>query len=168
MRILLFTIAFFTFASCQSNQGKNSIPDEDSTMRYSKQEFETLSIELPSTWQRIPDDTLPKTLDMTARYWILTGTRDTIYLIHGFSAGDFSEGDSEHYNRERDTLFGRMAIKFSSKAGANTSIGVFVDSVGQVKPVGHYGFTAYSNGLKSASIDSFRNVIRTIKLHSLE
>jgi len=45
---------------------------------------------------------------------------------------------------------------------------VFVDSVGKVKPVGYYGFTAYAKGLENKAVDSFWQVIGTIKLHSLE
>jgi len=47
-------------------------------------------------------------------------------------------------------------------------MGVFVDSVGKVKPFGYYGFTAYAKRLENKALDSFWQAIGTIKLHSLE
>jgi hypothetical protein len=153
------------FVSCQSNQSNISVASEDTTMKYSHQDLGTLSIDLPLSWQRIPSNSLPQAADMTARYWIRTGTGDTMFLVHGFSAWDLSEDDSNNYNRKQDTLFVRKAMMFNSKAGTTNFIGVFVDSVGKVKTVGYYGFTGYVKGLEGASIDSFWNVVRTIRLH---
>lgn len=165
MRLLLLITAFFMFTSCQNNQVENSVTSQDTTQKYSHHDLGTLSIDLPPTWQRIPNDFLPQTIDMTARYWIRTGKGDTVFLIHGFSAWDLSADDGSHYIRKRDSLFGKTATKFTSKDVENRSTGIFVDSVGEVKPVGYYGFVAYTKGPLDSSVDSFWNVIRTIRLH---
>jgi hypothetical protein len=165
MSPLLFITTFLIFASCQSPQTSTNIAGEDTIVKYLNQELATLSIDLPPTWKLIPNDSLPQTPDLTARYRIRTGTGDTMFLVQGFSAWDLSEGDSNNFNRQQDTLLGRKAIMFSSKAGINKCIGVFVDSVGEVKQVGYYGFTAYARGLQNASVDSFWNIIKTVRLH---
>ena len=168
MRLLLFIIAFCIFVACQSNQANNSVASERIVQKHTNQELGTLSINLPPTWHRIPNDSFPQATDMTARYWIRTGTGDTVFLVHGFSAWDLSEDSVESYIRKPDTLFDRTAIRFNSKAGPTNTVGVFVDSIGEEKQVGFYGFTAYARGLKNNSVDSFWNVVRTIKLHSFE
>jgi hypothetical protein len=47
-------------------------------------------------------------------------------------------------------------------------MGVFVDSVGKIKPFGYYGFTAYAKRFENKAVDSFWQVIGTIKQHLLE
>jgi hypothetical protein len=165
MRFLLFISIFLIFASCQSHQAKIDVVGKDTIVKFLNHELGTLSIDLPPTWKPIRNDSLPHTPDMTARYWIRTGTGDTMFLMQGFSAWDLSEDDSNNYNREQDTLFGQKAMKFSSKAETNNCIGVFVDSIGEVKPVGYYGFTAYTRGLQDSSVDSFWNIVKTVRLH---
>ena len=180
MKLLLFIIAFCFFVACQSNQANNSVPSEGNVQannsvpsegnvqEHTIQELGTLSINLPAKWHRIPNDSLPQTPDMTARYWIRTGTGDTVFLVHGFSAWDLSEDSSRNYTRDLDTMFGRKAIRFSSKPGINNTIGIYVDSVGEEKQVGYYGFTAYAKGLQDASVDSFWKIVRTITLHTFK
>jgi hypothetical protein len=168
MRIILFITAISVFTSCQNNQTNVSDVNEVSILKYSNQDFGSLSLILPSTWHRIPDDSFPHSPDMTARYWIQTSTGDTMFLMQGFSAWDLSQENPENYIRKQDTLFGKYAIKFNSKTGNNACTGVFVDSVGEIKPVGYYGFTAYARGFTVASIDTFWKVVQTIKLHSFK
>jgi len=167
MKYGLLITSVVAIIGCKSDKVNTGGPPVVQTAEAAHPEFETLSIDMPPAWHRIPNDSFPQAPDMTAYYRIRTGSGDTLILVHGFSAQGIFENKGENSVKVPDVLFERKATKFRSAAGSSNTVGIFVDSVGEVKQVGFYGFAAYARGRANNFVDSFFMVVRTVKLHSL-